>query len=40
MLVLVLISPVVHDIEHLSMGSFAICVPSLEKYLFRSFACF
>ena len=35
MMVLIYISLITNDIEHLLL---AICVSSLEKYLFRSFA--
>ena len=38
MLVLICVSLVVNDIEHLFMFLFAICISSLEKSLFRSFA--
>ena len=39
--VLVCILLMINDIEHFFMGLFwLICVFSLEKYLFKSFACF
>ena len=38
--ILLLISVMISDIQHLFMCLLAICIPSLEKYLFKSFAYF
>lgn len=38
--ILILISPLIIDIEHLPMCFSAICISSLEKYLCKSFAHF
>ena len=38
--ILFFISVMISDIQHLFMCLLAICIPSLEKYLFKSFAYF
>lgn len=38
--VMVFLSLITNDIEHIFLGSLAICLSSLEKHLFKFFAYF
>ena len=40
LMILICISLMTHDVDHLFLGLLAICIPSLEKCLFRSFVHF